>query len=99
MGEGYKAEDLKLGRYVAIKVLPASATRDQTTRQRFLREARSASALNHPHIVTIYAIEQAEAGAFIVMEYLEGASLRQTVRREPLALQQAFELGAQIAEA
>src|SRR2546428_12462061 len=77
MGEVYKAEDLKLGRHVAIKVLPAEATQDQRARQRFLREARSASALNHPNIVTIHAIEETEGFDFIVMEYVEGESLRE----------------------
>jgi serine/threonine protein kinase len=99
MGEVYRAEDTKLGRQVAIKVLPARETQDQTARQRFLREARSASALNHPHIVTIYAIEESEGQDFIVMEYVEGESLRARIERGPVELGQVLEWGSQVADA
>jgi len=68
MGEVYKAEDLKLGRQVAIKLLPSGGPADDKTRQRFLREARSASALNHPNIITIHAIEDSDGIDFIVSE-------------------------------
>ena len=76
MGEVYKAEDSRLGRYVAIKRLPPDTAQDEKAKQRLLREARSASALNHPNIVVIYAIEEAEGSHFIVMEYVEGETLQ-----------------------
>jgi tetratricopeptide (TPR) repeat protein/tRNA A-37 threonylcarbamoyl transferase component Bud32 len=99
MGEVYRAEDLKLGRQVAIKVLPARETQDQTARQRFLREARSASALNHPHIVTIHAIEESDGMDFIVMEYVEGETLRAKVGRGPVGFELVLDLGTQVADA
>jgi tetratricopeptide (TPR) repeat protein/tRNA A-37 threonylcarbamoyl transferase component Bud32 len=99
MGEVYKAEDLKLGRQTAIKLLPSEAARDQKARQRFLREARSASALNHPHIVTIHSIDAADGLDFIVMEYIEGESLRAKLQRGPAKLEQVLEWGAQVADA
>jgi len=79
MGEIYKAEDTKLGRTVAIKTLLPDAKQDQTARRRFLQEAQSASALNHPNIVTIHAIEQSEGLDFIVMEFVEGRSLKEII--------------------
>src|SRR5205807_184664 len=81
MGEVYLAHDTCLGRKVAIKLLSSELIPDQKARQRFLREARAASALNHPNIVTIYAIEEAGGLDFIVMEYIEGESLRAKVGR------------------
>jgi tetratricopeptide (TPR) repeat protein/tRNA A-37 threonylcarbamoyl transferase component Bud32 len=99
MGEVYLAEDLKLGRRVAIKLLPPEAMRDQKANQRFLREARSASALNHPNIVTIYAIEEADGRHFIVMEYVEGENLRARIEREPVDLPRLLDLGSQVADA
>src|SRR5438093_11777607 len=103
MGEVYKAEDLHLGRMVALKVLPAASRSDETARKRLLREARSASALNHPNIVTIYAVEQgAEEDSpidFIAMEYLEGNSLSARLRRGVMALPELIECGIQAAEA
>jgi len=72
MGQVYRAEDTKLGRYVALKLLSPEATRDQTAKRRLLAEAQSASVLNHPNIVTIYAIEEADGVDFIVMEFVEG---------------------------
>src|SRR5438034_1044403 len=86
MGEVYKAEDLKLGRQVAIKLLPPGGPTDEKARQRFLREARSASALNHPNIITIHAIEESEGLDFIVSEYIGGESLRGRLDRGPLDL-------------
>ena len=70
MGEVYKAEDLKLGRDVAIKLLPPGGPADDKARQRFLREARSASALNHPNIITIHSIDESDGLDFIVSEYI-----------------------------
>src|SRR5262245_12324330 len=99
MGEVYKAEDLKLGRQIAIKLLPSETVRDQKARQRFLREARSASALNHPHIVTIHSIDAADGLDFMVMEYIEGESLRARLQRGPAKLEQVLEWGAQVADA
>jgi tRNA A-37 threonylcarbamoyl transferase component Bud32/tetratricopeptide (TPR) repeat protein len=99
MGEVYKAEDLKLGRHVAIKVLPPRVIRDRTARQRLLREARSASALNHPNIVTVHSIDEAGGLDFIVMEYVEGRSLRATLDRGPVEWPRLVEWGAQVADA
>jgi tetratricopeptide (TPR) repeat protein/predicted Ser/Thr protein kinase len=99
MGEVYKAEDSRLGRYVAIKRLPPETAQDQKARQRLLREARSASALNHPNIVTIYAIEAADDADFIVMEYVEGETLKAMIDRGPLELPRLIDVGAQVAEA
>ena len=74
MGEVYRAKDLRLGREVAIKILPSDRLGDETRRRRFVHEAQAASALNHPHIVTIYEIESAGDCDFIVMEYVAGAA-------------------------
>jgi len=75
MGEVYKAEDTKLGRTVAIKLLPAAVNENTTAKRRFLKEAQSASALNHPNIITIHAIEETDGLDFIVMEYIEGQAI------------------------
>ena len=80
MGEVYRARDTRLGREVAIKVLPAERMADENRRQRFVQEARAASALNHPNIVTIYEIESADGIDFIVMEYVPGKSLDRSSR-------------------
>src|SRR5438067_12605086 len=86
MGEVYKAEDLKLGRQVAIKLLPPGGPTDEKARQRFLRDARSASALNHPNIITIHAIEESDVLDFIVYEYIGYDSLRVRLDRGSLDL-------------
>ena len=99
MGEVYKADDLKLGRPVAIKVLPARAAADPAARARLVREARSASALNHPNIVTIHAIEETGAAAFIVMEFIEGETLGALIHRERPALSRLLDIGLQVADA
>src|ERR671910_3897211 len=75
MGEVYRARDMRLGREVAIKVLPSERLNDPARRRRFIQEAQAASALNHPHIVTIHEIESANEIDFIVMEYVRGTSL------------------------
>ena len=99
MGEVYKAQDLKLGRIVAIKALPLAISENDEARRRFLREAQSASRLNHPGIVTIHAIEEVEDFQFIVMEYVEGQSLRAVLEKDPLPLNRLILIGSQIAEA
>jgi serine/threonine protein kinase/ABC-type transport system substrate-binding protein len=99
MGEVYKAEDLKLERLVALKVLPPSATEDKNAKRRLLQEARAASALNHPNIVTIYSIEEAEGFDFIVMEYVEGDTLKGIIDRGPVEISHLTELGSQVADA
>jgi serine/threonine protein kinase/tetratricopeptide (TPR) repeat protein len=100
MGEVYKADDTRLGRTVAIKVLPAAANQNLTLKRRFLKEAQSASALNHPNIVTIHAIEEADGLDFIVMEYIEGQTLKAVVDGDgALPLTRLLDIGIQIADA
>ena len=100
MGEVYKAEDTKLGRSVAIKILLASEHQRSTARRRFLQEAQSASALNHPNIVTIHAIEEAEDVDFIVMELVEGTTLKSLIYAEgALPLMRLLDIGIQTADA
>jgi serine/threonine protein kinase len=95
MGQVYLAEDKKLGRFVAVKLLPEKATRDEKARLRLAQEARSASMLNHPNIVTIYSIDDHEGFDFIVMEYVEGETLRAITERGAIALPQLLRIGAQ----
>lgn len=100
MGQVYKAEDTKLGRHVALKLLSDEATQDKTARHRLLKEAQSASALNHPNIVTIHAIEEADGLDFIVMEYVEGETLKAYIdRMGALPLTTLLEIGTQITDA
>jgi serine/threonine protein kinase/Tfp pilus assembly protein PilF len=99
MGVVYEAEDTKLGRHVALKFLPVDLAQDATSLERFQREARAASALNHPGICTVYAIEQHEGQHFIAMELLEGETLAERIRRGPFELGPLLELGTQIADA
>ena len=98
MGVVYEAEDLTLGRRVALKFLPPDLARESAALERFLLEARSASALNHPGICTIYAVETADGHSFIAMELLEGESLDQKLTA-PLPLDRVLEIGAQLADA
>jgi serine/threonine protein kinase/tetratricopeptide (TPR) repeat protein len=99
MGEVFRAEDLKLGRSVAIKLVTARALLGASARERLVREARAAAALQHPHIVSVYAIESAEGLDFIAMEYVEGETLHARLARGPLAPAQVFKVGAQVASA
>lgn len=99
MGLVYEAEDTKLGRRVALKFLRDGAGHDAGAQERFLREARAASALNHPGICTVYAIEEAEGHAFIAMELLEGESLDKTVSRGVMPIPRAVEVCIEVADA
>jgi eukaryotic-like serine/threonine-protein kinase len=99
MGVVYRAEDLRLGRQVALKCLPAECAGEPRMVERFLREARSASALNHPHICTIHEVDQADGHHFITMEFLEGQTLRQRIAEGSIPLEDFTRIAIEVADA
>src|SRR5262249_32187508 len=99
MGEVYLARDTRLERKVALKLLPAEFTRDRDRVRRFIQEAKAASSLNHPNIITVHEIGEADGLQFIAAEFIDGETLRRLIQREKLSLTGALDLAIQIATA
>jgi len=98
MGVVYKAQDTKLDRIVALKFLPQHLTSDPVEKERFIHEAKAASALNHPNVTTIYEVDEFEGQMFIAMEYCEGKTLKQIIEKESLSIKKVLDIGIQIGE-
>ena len=99
MGEVYRAKDTRLDRIVAIKVLPEHLAATPEARQRFEREARAVSALNHPHISTLFDVSSQDGTEYLVMEYLEGDTLAARLKKGPLPFEQVLKIGIEVADA
>ncbi|MCJ7582620.1 MAG: protein kinase [Candidatus Aminicenantes bacterium] len=98
MGVVYKARDIKLNRIVALKFLPKESIQDPEAKERFIREAQAAAALDHPNICTVYEVDEAEGKTFISMAYVEGQSLKKIIKENPPELSAAFDIAIQVAE-
>src|SRR5438270_12418473 len=99
MGEVYLAQDTKLDRKVALKILPAEVAAHPDRMRRFVQEAKAASALNHPNIITIHEIDETDSGHFIATEFIDGETLRERLRNAPMKLGEVLDVAAQIASA
>src|SRR5881296_2299814 len=99
MGEMFLAQDTKLDRKVALKILPAEVAANQDRMRRFVQEAKAASTLNHPNIITIHEIDESDSINFIATEFIDGETLRERLRNAPMKLGEVLDVAAQIASA